>query len=161
MTNVTVLVNIAQVTQKIICFCYQKLCVQDQNIHEKIEIWKKTLPSITRQSDALCFPLTLVQNVRHYFIDIVAQKDTMYRELTYHKHLPVKPFQNQIKCLLDTLILKLFFQIMRINDFRGDLSDISAKKYHWHLHVVQCIAVICLHAITQIRARRLILDKDY
>ena len=29
---------------------------------------------------------------------------------------------------MDTLILKRFFQIIEINNFQGDLTDISAKK---------------------------------
>ena len=29
---------------------------------------------------------------------------------------------------MDTLIRKIFFYIMKINNFRGDLTDISAKK---------------------------------
>ena len=36
-------------------------------------------------------------------------------------------FQNKIKHFLDTLIQKLFLQIMKMNKFRGDLTDISAK----------------------------------
>ena len=30
--------------------------------------------------------------------------------------------------LLDTLIQKIFFYIMKINNFRGELTDNSAKK---------------------------------
>ena len=35
----------------------------------------------------------------------------------------------KIKCIyfLDTLILKIIFLITKLNNFRGDLSDISAK----------------------------------
>ena len=36
-------------------------------------------------------------------------------------------FQNLIIYFLDTLILYLIFLIIKINNFRGDLSDISAK----------------------------------
>ena len=37
-------------------------------------------------------------------------------------------FQNYIICFLDTLIQKMCFLITKINIFRGELTDISAKK---------------------------------
>ena len=37
-------------------------------------------------------------------------------------------FQNQINYFLDTLIQQKYFQIMKINNFWGELTDISAKK---------------------------------
>ena len=37
-------------------------------------------------------------------------------------------FQNEIIYFSDTLILKIYFLIIKINIFRGDLSGISAKK---------------------------------
>ena len=37
-------------------------------------------------------------------------------------------FSKSNKTFLDTLIQKIFFQIIKINNFRGDLTDISAKK---------------------------------
>ena len=37
-------------------------------------------------------------------------------------------FKIKLNYFLDTLIQILFFQIMKINNFRGDLNDISAKK---------------------------------
>ena len=37
-------------------------------------------------------------------------------------------FQNQIKYFLDTVIQKTFFKIIKINNFLGDLTDISAKQ---------------------------------
>ena len=33
-----------------------------------------------------------------------------------------------MKCFLDTLIQKIFFQIMKITIFRGEVTDISAIK---------------------------------
>ena len=36
-------------------------------------------------------------------------------------------FQNQIDLFMDTLILKIIFLIIKLNNFRGDLRDISAK----------------------------------
>ena len=36
-------------------------------------------------------------------------------------------FKIKLNCLLDTLIRKIYFLIIKINNFRGDLSDISAK----------------------------------
>ena len=35
-------------------------------------------------------------------------------------------FKIKLNVFLDTLILKLFFKIIKIPNFRGDLSDISA-----------------------------------
>ena len=37
-------------------------------------------------------------------------------------------FQNCIYLFQDTLILQIMFLIIKINNFRGDLSDISAKS---------------------------------
>ena len=37
-------------------------------------------------------------------------------------------FQNEINYYLDNLVKKLIFLIMKINNFRGDLTDITAKK---------------------------------
>ena len=37
-------------------------------------------------------------------------------------------FKIKLNCFLDTLILKIYFLIIKINNFRGDLSGISAKK---------------------------------
>ena len=39
-------------------------------------------------------------------------------------------FKIKLIFFLDTLILKIFFKIIKINNFRVDLSDISAKKLH-------------------------------
>ena len=36
-------------------------------------------------------------------------------------------FEIKLNCFLDTLLLKIFFFMIKINNFRGDLSDISAK----------------------------------
>ena len=36
--------------------------------------------------------------------------------------------QNEIKCFMDTLIQKIIFQIMKINNFQGDLTNILAIK---------------------------------
>ena len=36
--------------------------------------------------------------------------------------------QNQIKFLMDTLILQLYFFMNKIINFQGDLTDIPAKK---------------------------------
>ena len=40
----------------------------------------------------------------------------------------VLPFSKLINYFLETLIQKTYFEIMKINNFRGDLTDISAKK---------------------------------
>ena len=54
-------------------------------------------------------------------------------------------FQNLINIFLDTLIQEMFSYIMKINKFRGDLSDNSAKKEPqvtvgvWSLLRVNCI----------------------
>ena len=37
-------------------------------------------------------------------------------------------FQNEIKGFLDTSIQKRCFKIMKINNFRDELTDVSAKK---------------------------------
>ena len=36
-------------------------------------------------------------------------------------------FEIKLNCFLDTLLLKIFFFMIKINNFRGDLSDRSAK----------------------------------
>ena len=38
------------------------------------------------------------------------------------------PFLNLNNFFLNTLIQNIFFKIMKLNFFRGDLTDISAKK---------------------------------
>ena len=42
--------------------------------------------------------------------------------------LSVLPFSKLNIFFLDTLIQKIFFQIMKINNFRGELTYSSAKK---------------------------------
>ena len=53
----------------------------------------------------------------------------MFRKWQLHKHRDqCFLFQNKIKYFLDTLIQKIFCQIIKINNFRGELTDNSAKK---------------------------------
>ena len=33
---------------------------------------------------------------------------------------------------MDTLILKIYFLIIQINNFQGDISDTSADRQHWY-----------------------------
>ena len=44
-------------------------------------------------------------------------------------------FQNEIKVFLDNLIQKIYFVIMKINDFRGHLIDITVKKEALYLMI--------------------------
>ena len=56
--------------------------------------------------------------------------------------MPVLPFSKLNKLffwvldpekIFDTLIQTRFLQIMKINNFRGDFTDNSAKKNHWSM----------------------------
>ena len=50
------------------------------------------------------------------------------RQTLYRGHDQCFCFQNYIKCFLDTLIQKMFLQIEKINNFQGELTDISVWK---------------------------------
>ena len=43
---------------------------------------------------------------------------------------------------MDTLIRKIFYYIMKINNFRGDLTDISAKK--------EALMAVCIPSLSRI-----------
>ena len=55
------------------------------------------------------------------------QSESQFLLLTLHPQ-QCFCFQNEIKHFLDTLTQKLFFQLIEINDFLGDLTDTSALK---------------------------------
>ena len=52
----------------------------------------------------------------------------MFNSLKQALLLSASFFKIKLNIFLDTLIQKIFFQIIKINNFRDDLTDISAKK---------------------------------
>ena len=129
--------NIVKVTPKIIHFCYQKIYFKDQSIQKKhlIWFWKKL---------HWCRQQARPGGRRHdpyhsYICHTKAQETAAQRSM-------VRPhewfcFQNWIKYFSDTLIqILVFFYIMNINDFRGDLTNISATKEplgHTHSFLIE------------------------
>ena len=46
----------------------------------------------------------------------------------FHLGISASFFKIKLNIMLDTLIQKIFFEIIKINNFRGELTDNSAKK---------------------------------